>query len=121
MVNKTTDGYGVITISDEVIAACVIEATVHTKGVYDFSGGFSETLSKNILGKELKFRGIKIGDEEEGLVIDLNIIVDYGVKIPEIAWDLQKNIKREVEDLTEAPIKGINIHVQGVHFNEKEE
>ena len=44
---------GVPRISDEVIAVCAINAALKTEGVADLSGGFSNTLSKNILGKEL--------------------------------------------------------------------
>jgi uncharacterized alkaline shock family protein YloU len=114
MVNNVIDGYGTITISEEVIAACVREAVFHTDGVCDFFGGLPDTLSQNILRKELKFRGIKISEEEEGIVVDVQVVVQYGVKIPEIAWNLQKNIKTELEEMTDAVVKAVNIGVQSV-------
>jgi uncharacterized alkaline shock family protein YloU len=114
--NTDIDGYGAITISEEVIAACVRESVSRTEGVYDFFGGFSGALSQNFLGKELKFKGIRVSEEEEGIVIDVQIIVEYGVKIPEVAWNLQRRIKTELEEMTDAVIKAVNVGVQGVHL-----
>jgi uncharacterized alkaline shock family protein YloU len=117
MPDKTSaEGYGSITIAEEVIAACVREAVLRTQGVHELFGGFQGALSQNILGKELKSKGIKVSDEEDGVVIDIQIIVDYGVKIPEIAWDLQRRVKNELEEMTDAAVKAVNVVVQGVHI-----
>lgn len=51
--------------------------------------------------------------------IDLHIIVEYGVRIPDVAWRLQEAIKQSVETMTGLNVNEINIHVQGVSF-EKE-
>jgi uncharacterized alkaline shock family protein YloU len=42
------------------------------------------------------------------------IKVYYGVKIPSVAWDLQRNVKREVETMTDKSVMAVNVHVQGV-------
>ena len=103
-------------ISDEVIAVCAINATLKTKGVAKLAGGFSNTLSKNILGKELVSKGIKVNRTEEGVEIDVHIIVKYRFKIPAVAWDIQENVKNEVQSMTELNVKAVNIHVQGVEI-----
>ena len=55
---------GIIKISDEVITAvCAANATLKTKGVADLAGGISNALSKNFLGKELTWKGIKVRSE----------------------------------------------------------
>jgi uncharacterized alkaline shock family protein YloU len=111
---NSTENLGAVSISDEAIAACVREALAATDGVYDFFGGISGALSQNILGKEPRSKGIRISREGEGLVVDVQVIVEYGVKIPEIAWNLQKNIKAEIELMADADVKSVNIAVQGV-------
>ncbi|MDR0425375.1 MAG: Asp23/Gls24 family envelope stress response protein [Clostridiales Family XIII bacterium] len=108
------DGLGKITISEDAITACIREAVLSTSGVYGLAGGFSDAFSQNILGKELKSKGMKISEAEEGIVIDVHILVVYGVKIPEIAWNLQKKIKSGIEEMTDAAVKAVNIVVQGV-------
>ena len=106
--------HGNVKISDEVIASCVRTAAKRVSGMYDFSGG----LRVPKLGKD-PMKGIKIS-QNDGLVIDVHIIVNYGAKIPEVAWDVQENVKSEVENMLSMEVTAVNIHVQGVHFpNEK--
>lgn len=112
---------GAVKISDDVIAICVINAALTTKGVAGLSGGLTDTISRNLLGKEPLKKGIKLSKEDDIIIIDIYVIVDYGVKIPEVAWNIQKNVKKEVESMVDIPIKTINIHVQGVHFAEQKE
>lgn len=109
---------GTIKIADEVIAVCVLNSALKTKGVYGLSGGLTDSLSKNLLGKDPLYKGIKINQSEEGVVIDISVIVDYGIKIPDVAWNIQENVKNEVESIIEITVDAVNIHVTGVHFNE---
>lgn len=76
---------------------------------------------KTILGKESLSKGIKINQSEEGVSLDVYVIVDYGVKIPVVAWDIQTNVKNELETMTDRPVLAVNIHVQGVQENDTEE
>lgn len=109
---------GTVKISEEVIALCVMNATMKTNGVWGLSAGFGENLSKSILGKEPAYTGIRINQGDDGVAIDVYVIVKYGVKIPGVAWDIQENVKQEVEEILEMDVKAVNIHVQGVRFEE---
>ena len=40
--------------------------------------------------------------------------VDFGSKIPQLAWDIQNSVKEAVETITQQTVKAVNIHVQGV-------
>ena len=51
---------------------------------------------------------------EEGVILDVYVLAWYGVKIPAMAWDIQTNVKQELETMTERPVLEVNIHVQGV-------
>ena len=107
-------------IPDEVIAVCAMNAVLKTEGVFDLASGFTESLSKNILGRESLTKGIKISQEKDGIIIDVYVNVKYNFKIPAVAWEIQENVKRSVEELTNMPIIRVNIHVQGVGFEETE-
>ncbi len=111
---------GTIKISDEVIAVCAVNAALKTKGVANLSGGISNVLSKNFLGKELTAKGIKVTQTEEGVEIDVHIIVKYHAKIPAVAWDIQENVKNEVQEMTELKVTAVNIHVEGVEIPAEE-
>ena len=109
---------GVIKISDDVIAVCAVNATLMTKGVAGFSPVFSDNFSKNFFGKDPPHKGIKVSQHDDGISIDIHVIVDYGVKIPAVAWDIQENVKKQVEEMTDTPVKAVNIHVQGVRIKD---
>ena len=57
----------------------------------------------------------EVGEREAA--VDLYIIVEYGVKIPDIALHVQENVKRAVESMTGLDVIEINVHVQGVGFS----
>ena len=120
MNNPKAHGEDKVKISDEVIAVCAVNATLKTEGVASLAGSFSNTLSRNILGKDLLYKGVKVNQTEEGVEIDVHIIVKYHVKIPAVAWDIQENVKKEVQSMTELTVKAVNIHVQGVEIPSEE-
>ncbi len=112
--------YGSIKISDEVIAATAAIAAVSIDGVAEMSGGITESIS-SIIGKTNLSKGIKVNTNDDNVIIDIFITVKYGVKIPEVAWNVQEKVKKEVEDTAGIKIKAINIHVQGVAFETEDD
>ena len=112
---------GTVKIADEVIAVCVLNATIKTKGVHSLSGGLTDNIAKNLLGKDSIYKGIKIVQNDDGVQIDVFVVVDYGVKIPAVAWDIQENVKKEIENMIEMRVLAVNIHVTGVAFNEDQD
>lgn len=108
---------GVIRTTDDAIALCVFEAAMATEGVFSLTSGFSESLSKNLRGKSAPPRGVRISQTEEGAAIDIQVSIEYGFKIPEVAWNIQENVKRQVEAMTGEKVKAVNIRVQGVRMD----
>jgi uncharacterized alkaline shock family protein YloU len=76
-----------------------------------------------MLGRKNLTRGVKVEVGERQAAVDLFLIVDYGVKIPEVAWRVQENVKKAIESMTGLDVVEVNIHVQGVKISgeEKEE
>ncbi len=111
---------GSVKISDEVMAICAINATLRTEGVAELAGGMSDAIAQSILGKESLSKGVKVSQNDDGIIFDVYVIVEYGVKIPTVAWDIQSNVKKEVETMTEREVLGVNIHVQGVEEESEE-
>lgn len=112
---------GFVKISDEVMAVCAINATLRTPGVAGLTGGLTDSISETILGKESLSKGIKVNQTDEGIILDVYVVVDFGVKIPVVAWDIQTNVKEELEMMTSRPVLAVNIHVQGVEQPKEED
>lgn len=76
----------------------------------DLLGGITEVLS----GKKNLTKGIKVDVNEKETKIDVNIIVEYGVRIPDVAFEIQNRVKKAVEAMTGLKVSSVNVHVQGV-------
>lgn len=64
-------------------------------------------------------RTIKVEIKDNKLLINLYIIIKYGVRIPDIAWDIQTRIKEGLMKKLGIDINEIDIHVQGIQFPKK--
>ena len=53
-------------------------------------------------------------DDDEVITIQLEIIVYFGVNIPQLCYDIQTKVKRNIEAETGLEIKAINIRVVGI-------
>lgn len=102
-----------IKISDEVVAIIAGMAASEVSGVYNMSGGFVDGISE-MLGKKTK--GVKVQVGEKETVIDISLIVEYGARIPDIAWEVQNKVKTQVESMTGLNVVAVNVYVQGVNL-----
>ncbi|MDD4295665.1 MAG: Asp23/Gls24 family envelope stress response protein [Ruminiclostridium sp.] len=110
---------GEIRISSDVVSIIASNAALEVEGIASFGGGIAGNLSQ-VLGRKNPYKGVKVEVTENREVnIDLHIVVEYGVRIPDVAWKLQERIKQNVEQMTGLHVEEINVHVQGVNF-EKE-
>ncbi len=116
MNKEQSEKYGNIKNLENAISVCILETALKTNGIASLNAGITDTLSKNLLGRDSLKKGIKLTWEDKGLNIDVYIIVRYGVKIPETAWNLQRRIKEELLNVTDISVLNINVHVQGVDF-----
>ncbi|MBS7298453.1 MAG: Asp23/Gls24 family envelope stress response protein [Eubacteriales bacterium] len=116
---ESEDKIGNVKISVEVIATVAGIATTEINGVAGMSGSVVGGIAE-ILGKKNKGKGVKVELGEDFCNIDVYIIVDYGVSIPDIAWEVQENVKNSVESMTGMNVSKINIHVEGVNFDKEQ-
>ena len=79
------------------------------------SGGFAGGITEVLSGKKNMAKGIKVEKTENTAKIDVNIIVEYGSRIPDIAFEIQNRVKKSVEGMTGFTVEEVNVHVQGVN------
>ena len=107
---------GNIKISDDVIATISTIAVSEIDGVHGMGGSFAGDIVEKFSKKSLT-KGVKSTVEGDTVCIDLNIIVKYGVRIPEIAWNIQENVKKSVESMTGLTVAKVNVRVVGVEVD----
>lgn len=108
---------GTIHIADEVVSIIAGLAATEVEGVAGMSGGIAGGIAE-ILGRKNFSKGVKVEVGEKEAAIDLYIIVKYGVRIPDIALNVQEAVKAAIENMTGLSTVEVNVHVQGVGFPE---
>ena len=111
---------GAIRIADEVVSIIAGLAATEIDGIAGMSGGLVGGIAE-MLGKKNFSKGVKVEVGEKETAVDLYIIVKYGVRIPDIALSVQENVKKAIENMTGLKVVEVNIHVQGVGFDEEED
>ena len=106
-----------IEISNDVIAVIAGVAVSEVQGVSSMAGGFAGGISEVLSGKKNMSKGIKVDKTENKAKIDVNIIVEYGSRIPDVAYEIQNRVKKSVEGMTGFKVEEVNVHVQGVDTN----
>ena len=110
--------YGQIKIADEVVGIIAGLAATEIEGVAGMSGGLAGGIAE-MLGRKNLSKGVKVEVGERETAIDLYIIVEYGVEIPEVSWKIQESVKTAIETMTGLNVVEVNINIQGVNI-EKE-
>jgi len=114
--NEIQGEIGSVKISNEVVAIIAGLAASEVPGVVSMSGGIAGGITE-ALGRKNLSKGVKVEMGEKQAVIDLHIIVDYGCRIPDVAWNIQERVKKAVESMTGLSVAEVNIHVQGVYID----
>ena len=124
MENKNyDDNLGIVKISDECVSVIAGIAAEEINGVEDLQQIGGNNISQLLKGKKNVGKNVKVTLSENSAIIDLNLAVEYGVKIPEVVNAVQENVKRTVEAMTGLNIDYVNINVQSIYLpkTEKEE
>lgn len=113
-IEKSTN-YGSISVSEVAIASLAGEVITECYGVVGMASkqvlrdGWTE-----LLKKENFARGVVVKQGDKGLIIDLYIIVGFGIKISAIVEEAQKKVKYVLEKTLNLDVAEVNVFVQGV-------
>lgn len=96
----------VAAIAGHAALGCYGIAGMSARGLRD---GFAE-----LLHRESVDRGVEVSESDGGLVIDVYVVIQYGIRITEVAHNLQEAVKFAVERSVGVPVLEVNVNVQGV-------
>lgn len=114
MSGKFDSDFGMVSIDDGVIATIAGLSAMECYGIVGMASknateGFFELVKWENLSK-----GVKVYTKENNIVIDLHVILQYGVKISVVANNIIEKVKYNVENLTGLKVEKINVYVQGI-------
>ncbi|GAG60432.1 hypothetical protein ES702_02044 [subsurface metagenome] len=116
---------GEINVTNETIGNIVSLNLSDVKGVVGSRKSIIKEITDMLRGDtseneiEEASRTIKVEIKDNKPLINLYIIIKYGVRIPDIAWDIQSRVKEGLRKKLDTDIYEIDIHVQGIQFPKK--
>jgi uncharacterized alkaline shock family protein YloU len=114
MTSRIDNELGSICINDDVLANIAGMATVECYGLVGMASRSSADGIVELLKKEHLSKGVKVYTEEDKLIIDLYIVVEFGTKISAVAKNIIDKVRYSVETMTGIEVKKVNINVKGV-------
>ncbi|WP_141313853.1 Asp23/Gls24 family envelope stress response protein [Streptomyces spinoverrucosus] len=118
-------GRGRTTIADDVVAKIAGMAAREVPGIHALGGGLARTMGamrERVPGRRAGVTtGVKVEVGERQSAVDLDVVVEYGVAIPDLAAEVRENVIAAVERMTGLEVVEVNIAVDDVHLPEEEE
>ena len=112
------ENVGNCVISEDVIASIASAAALEISGVAGMANKYSD-IKGVVSSVASKAVGILNNDNETSLDVYVNL--KAGVSIPDVAFEIQKNVKSSVQSMTESPINKVNVHIEGIIFDDDQQ
>ena len=110
---NTNNVYGKITISDKAIAKVALKAALDCYGIVGtVSNKFADSISDFLKFDNAK--GVKISTQDDRIVIDIDVMIKFGVSISAVAESLKQSVKYAVENFTGMIVDSVNVNIVGV-------
>ena len=113
---STDETMGNIKISVDVVSKIASIAASEIEGVSGMCSSFVEGVAQRLGAKKNASQGVRVDIADNSAEIDLYLVVMYGVKIPELAWNVQEKVKQSVEEMTGLTVEAVNIHIESIDF-----
>ncbi|MFD1935980.1 MULTISPECIES: Asp23/Gls24 family envelope stress response protein [Nonomuraea] len=113
---------GRTTIADGVVAKIAGLAAREVAGVFDMGGGTARALGavRGMVGGDRNAtQGVQVEVGERQAAIDLDLVVEYGAAIPDLAGAVRRNVIAAIERMTGLEVTEVNVTVNDVHLPEQ--
>ena len=108
---------GEINITESVFANIVGNVANNCYGVVGMAAKNARDGLVSLLKKDNYEKGVKVISTEGGIVIEMHIIVLYGVNLPAVTRSIAKEVKYNVEAMSGFKVKKVNIFIDGMKVN----
>jgi len=114
------DKFGMIDISETAVATIANQAINQCYGVVGMANKNLVNGIANLLSRD-SHRGIDVSVENDEIIVDVYVIVEYGVRIRAVAESIQRTVKFHVEKALGMPVQAVNVYVQGLRLSKDDE
>lgn len=107
---------GTIDISSTTVATIATRAVHQCYGVVGMSSKNLVNGIANLLTRDAR-RGVEVSYDEEGIIIDVYVIMEYGTRLRVVAQSIQNTVRFHVEKALGTPVKAVNVYIQGLRIS----
>lgn len=107
-------GFGKIVVDDDVIASIAGYATLENYGIVGMASKNASDGLWQLIGRENIRKGVQVTTADDQLVVDLFVMVQYGVSINAVAENVIHNVSYRIQDMIGLDTTAVNVHVEGV-------
>lgn len=114
MTIKVDNDYGVVYINGDVISTIAGASAIECYGLVGMASKNTTNGIVSLLKGDNLSKGVEIKSEDDGIIIDLYVIVQFGTRISVVAQNIIEKVKYNVENQTGLKVKNVNLNIEGV-------
>ncbi|MFH1202279.1 MAG: Asp23/Gls24 family envelope stress response protein [Candidatus Omnitrophota bacterium] len=118
MRETTSNDFGIVKIHKKVISSIASIATKEVEGVVKIGGSFKSSLLQSLLKSDYCAIIVDI-DKNNEVRISIPVVIRYGFNLPSVAGQIQDNVRKAFEKMTDLSLKEINVNVQEIEGGNK--
>ena len=107
-----------VSVNNAVIAEIAGAVAAKCYGVVGMAWRNKKDGIVSLLMPDTVTKGINITVQDDGVVIEMNIIVEYGININTICKSIVNNVRYSIENSVGIKVKQVNVRVEGVRVDE---
>ena len=108
---------GRVEVTPQAVATLTSRAIEQSYGVVGLASRTSRPGLAELLRRDEQHKGVQVTFTDDRIVIDLFVILEYGTRISEVAYNLMSSVKFAVESALEMPVVEVNVNVQGIRVS----
>ena len=112
---------GTVSFATEVVATIAGLAATEVDGVASMispSAGLADMFSRK--SNRNLTKGVRIDLEDNRVSVDVTITVEYGSPVPDVARNIQENVKKAIETMSGLDVRNVDVHVTGISFEREQ-
>ena len=117
--NENSDG--TVSFATEVVATIAGLAATEVEGVANMispSAGLADMFSRK--SNRNLTKGVRIDLDGNMVTVDITITVEYGSPVPDVARNIQENVKKAIETMSGLDVRTVDVHVTGISFEREQ-
>ena len=117
--NENPDG--TVSFATDVVATIAGLAATEVEGVSSMSAPSAGLADMFTRKNNRNFtKGVRIDLDGNMVTVNITIVVEYGNPVPDVARNIQENVKKAIETMTGLDVKSVDVHVSGISFEREQ-